>query len=243
MKNYFGLIVILFLMLTSCDKTEDKECLNPQQPSDCSVPSNLSSTYDLDIKQLAVKRMYEIKSPDTALFNIPTHWQDTIAEGLAAIYNSNFPEKDTIFDILSIHLNSHYLVTGKILVMLDSSYAWTQEWINLNQITGNSDIDSFLSDYDLSVTDKFHFIYTVVLETESQWNIQALANHLEGFPGVNIAELNYNVYLVEYVVPDIIYEKIGDLRYFEFVYGVRRWRFAVDETCAVTYDKKCNIPF
>ena len=33
MKNYIGLIVMLFLMLTSCDKTEcdktdDKECLN-----------------------------------------------------------------------------------------------------------------------------------------------------------------------------------------------------------------------
>ena len=28
MKNYIGLIVMLFLMLTSCDKTDDKECLN-----------------------------------------------------------------------------------------------------------------------------------------------------------------------------------------------------------------------
>lgn len=75
-----------------------------QVPSSCSAPSILLSEYDVDVKDLALSRILFLETADTAEINIPTSYQDTIWDGLAAIFNvySDF-QRDSVFDIYCIH--------------------------------------------------------------------------------------------------------------------------------------------
>ena len=64
---------ILLLALLLCATN-----LYAQLSSNCNAPAILLSEYDLDVKDLALKRIYQIKSPDTSSIIILQSYQDTI---------------------------------------------------------------------------------------------------------------------------------------------------------------------
>lgn len=217
--------------------------VDAQQESDCTVPPLLMSEYERDIKNLALRRMYQCQSSDTALVNIPTHWQDTIAEGLAAIYNSDYLERDTVFDVYSIHdINTNTIQASKtLLIEVDTSYSWTQAWQNLNTITDNSYLDSLVSSQGLYL----HAFYTSInyasLRVDSFLNMNAIGDSFEQVPG--IISVSQDSYIGG--AGKIIYDKIGDDWYFDFVYEwgdcpsgciySRLWSFKVSRDCSVDY--------
>ena len=234
MKHLFTLIIFLAVVTTS----------KAQIPSSCVIPAPLYQVYEQDIKNMAVRRMMDLQHPDTAFIEIPQAWIDTIGGGLAAIFNTAIPERDTIFNKYCVHdLANNYVVYQSILVAVDTSYAWTQPWQNINTVTGNPDIDSLILNYGFSI-DNFYFwsFGTVaVLSTGEFINIYALFDSLEMVPGVLYAEPNG----LFGVAGRIDYEQTGQDRYYDFYFqfndcfdgcdNYRKWSFKVNPDCSVEY--------
>jgi len=229
-------IGLLFIILVSF------QTLKAQIQSNCNATQVLQAYYDHDIKHLAVKRMFDLKSTNMDSITISERYQDTIRKGMAAIFNlTTLPERDSIFDKYCIHQAiSNYLYT-EIVVAVDKDYTWTQEWKNLKTITGISALDKLISRYGFAVT-RFSSIATyAVLTTNQIINIKPLCDSLETFAGVLFAEPQ----AVYGDGDEIIYTKIGNNRFYDFTvaYGdcqsgciaEHTFKFKVDNNCSVSY--------
>ena len=235
MKN-FTLVLILLVAVITCQA---------QVPSDCTIPPELATVYKSDIKNLALQRMYQLQTPDTALVSIPESYQDTIAEGLAAIFNAiSLPERDTVFNLYCIHAYPYLGAYLDIMIYVDTSYLWTQAWQNLNSITGNAYIDSLVVKYNLTVKDFYQGSWTyALLGTDLGLNNYSLIDSFAQEQGVIGGGINFFISADEGF--DIFYEKIGDDRYYIFDIGWgdciagcinhKRWEFKVSADCFVEY--------
>jgi len=163
-----------------------------QISSDCTVPSALQAAYDGDVKDLALKRMFQIQSPDTASIELIQSHQDTIWAGLAAIFNaSTLMGRDSVFDMYCIHTYNSWLMTTKsIRITVDTTYAWTAAWKALQTTTGNAPLDTLLATYGFQVTFYSSFSELAYLTTTQDINTYALCDSLETFAGVIEAKSN-----------------------------------------------------
>lgn len=233
---------ILFLLLLGLLKTGVGQIV----PSDCQPSDVLIDTYTWDVRNLTLRRMFELNSPDTALVQIPQVWQDTIIEGMAAICNAvSIPERDSVFNLYCVHdlVSSQYVITKELMVSVDTSYEWTQAWQNLETLTGDPMIDSIVTRYALEVTEFYNwsFAQVALLATDSIWNIYALIDSLETVQGVNYAEPNYLLG----TAGKILYQKTGSDRYYDFWFqwndcfdgcdNAHAWKFKVYDDCSVEY--------
>lgn len=216
-------------------------------PSTCSIPQILADQYRRDIRQLAVKRLFQLQSPDTALVSIPQAGIDSIAEGLAAIFNAtSIPERDSVFNICCVHnLNPFDGFGGYVgfIVKVDTNYAWTNAWQNLTTLTGDPLMDTILTRYHLTITNFYNWTIGnyAELAVDSSWNNFALIDSLEMVSGVLLAEVNSLVG----VAGKISYGVIGNSRYYGFAYewqdcfdgcdASRTWKFKVNADCSVEY--------
>ncbi|PKP52492.1 MAG: hypothetical protein CVT92_08670 [Bacteroidetes bacterium HGW-Bacteroidetes-1] len=221
------------------------QCANAQTPSTCTIPQELTDAYDRDIKSLALKRMSAVNSPDLHLINIPQSWQDTIAEGLAAIMNAHsLPESDTVFNIYCVHdLTTPFQIYNDLLIQVDVSYPWTVAWQNLNAITGNPNIDTLVTRYGLSVSAFYDWSFAdyALLHTDALLNIYSLIDSLVIVPGVISGEPD----AIIGTAGKIVYDKIGNKRYYDFYFqfndcfdgcdNYRKWQFKVNEDCSVDF--------
>jgi hypothetical protein len=220
-----------------------------QVPSNCAVTPVLASEYEMDIKYLALKRIFQIQSPDTALVRIPKDYTDTVAGGMAAIVNAvNNPQRDSIFNLYCVHnrTDNLYGLPGwpyGFTVKVDIAYPWTEAWQNLETITGDTLMDTILVRYSLYIQD-FYTSGTgnyAILNTDSIWNPKALEDSLEMVPGVIHATINGHLG----GAGKIVFDKISDERYFDFsvewgdcysgCFCFYRWKFKVSTDCQVTY--------
>ncbi len=230
----FCVIVFLFAVFTA--KT--------QTPSDCSIPAELSTYYERDIKNMALRRMDQLQSPDLQLIRIPSSWQDTIARGLAAILQSGLPEADSVFNRYCVHDNTSPMqIYQGLLIQVDLAYPWTQAWQNLNTITGNPYIDTLTTRYHLQLVQFFDWSFAdyALLHTDSLWNVYALIDSLTLEPGVLNGEPDYIIG----TAGRIEYDKIDDIQYINFWFqfndcfdgcdNYRKWKFRVNEDCEVNY--------
>lgn len=218
---------------------------NAQVTSSCNVPQILAHEYERDIKNLTIRRLYQLQSPDTFVIRIPQTWQDTIAEGLAAIFNAtSIPERDSIFNLYCVHDNTTpYQIYNELLVQVDTNYAWTQPWQNLNAITGNAYIDSIMIRYHYSVTQFFNWSIGnyALLRSDSLWNIYAIIDTLQMIPGVVHAEPNSIIG----AAGKMDYHVTGTDRYYDFYFEFndcfdgcdnwREWQYVVHSDCSVDY--------
>jgi hypothetical protein len=220
-----------------------------QVPSNCIVTPVLASEYEMDIKYLALKRIFQVQSPDTALVRIPQEYIDTVAGGMAAIVNAvNIPQRDSIFNIYCVHNRTDNLpgLTGwpyTFTVKVDISYPWTEAWQNLETITGDTLMDTILVRYSLYIQDFYNSGtgHYALLNTDSIWNPKALEDSLELVPGVIYASIEGHLG----GAGKIVFDKISDERYFDFTvqWGdcysgcicYHRWKFKVSGDCQVTY--------
>jgi len=223
-------------------------------PSSCEVPSLLRSTYEWDIKNLALRRMFEVQSPDTALVAIPQAWQDTILNGMGAILQAMaMPQRDTIFNAYCIHDRAPGMVfvDQQIMVSVDTTYAWTHQWQNMITQTGNSQIDSLLAKYDLHLLNFYNwsFASVAVLGTDSLWNTYALMDSIAQVPGVIYCEPNSMIG----TAGRINYSISGGNRYYDFVFewsdcfdgcdNSATWHFRVLPDCAVEFLGRSDFGF
>ncbi len=236
MKRITNLFLIIFLSVN----------IYGQIASDCTVPLLLKEEYGNDVKNMALRRMYEFQSPDTSLVKIPQAWQDTIIEGLAAILNvTGIPERDSVFNLYCVHdVFNDTIIYKEFLIKVDTSYTWTDAWHSLITLTGDTLMDTILTRYHLYVDDFYHWGAMgnyALLATDSSWNIYALMDSLKTVPGVLSADVN----LLMGDGSKIDYDKTGDERFYDFwlKWGdcmdgcsyAHVWHFKVNSDCSVEY--------
>ena len=163
-----------------------------QTPSDCTVPEVLQELYDKDVKGLAIKRMQELNSPDFARIEIPQTWQDSILEGMAAIFNApDLPESDSVFRIHCVHDMASSPALFGFIVGVETSSPIAQAWEAGNTLTGNAILDTLLTQYNFSLQNYISF-GAGVLYTDQILNLFALADSIVGsVPGVLYGEPDY----------------------------------------------------
>lgn len=229
-------ITLIFLSLICVDY------VNAQIPSNCDVSSILQEYYDRDVKHLALKRIYEQQSPAIDSIIIPQNYQDTIWTALAAVYNlTNFPPRDTVFDIYCIHQYSSFYIFYSIYVSIEPTCPWLQQWKNLITTTGIPALDSLLSIYGFTVTYYSNYLNVATLTTSQTLNVRPVCDSIETFDGVAYSEPKPT----DGDGDKINYTKIGTDRFFDFVIGYGdclcgctgslTLKFQVYEDCSVQY--------
>lgn len=234
----FVIFTLLFLVM--------RQGFSQIVPSSCEPPALLQTTYEPDISNLALRRIFELESPDTASIVIPQTWRDTILEGMAAILNAvSIPQRDSIFNLYCVHdLAAHpVFIYDQLIIFVDTSYSWTQAWQNLQTQTGNPLIDALMTQYQYQIVQftNLSFGSMAVIQTNSFWNILALIHQFEQIPGVQFAEPNSIVG----AAGRIQYNKTGTERYYNFEFqwndcfdgcdNSRTWKYRVFEDCSVQF--------
>jgi len=163
-----------------------------QIPSDCNIPIALSNHYDWDVKHLALTRIFTQQVADTNSIVISQAYQDTIWEGLSAIFNlTTNPQRDSVFDKYCIHQYGSCYLFNSFNVRIDTNYSWTLNWRNLITNTGIVELDLLLSTYGFQVTGYWSSMQTVTLTTSQNINIKPVIDSVETFSGVQYA-FNFN---------------------------------------------------
>jgi hypothetical protein len=232
------LLSLCFIISFSC-------VLVAQVPSNCTIPSQLINEYNKDIVQLATNYLVQTGNSDTVYIRIPQAYFDSVASGLAAIFNAaSIPERDSVYNLYCVHDHNGFPYDyAGYLVQVDTNYQWTHAWRALNTVTGDAYIDDITSTYSLHVVNYYNWSWGQYAElaTDSSWNVFALSDTFELSPGVITAEPNYLIGMAG----RIEYKVIGSDRYYNFYFefndcfdgcdNYHEWSFMVDSDCAVTY--------
>lgn len=230
----------LLLLLTVLQGTVAAQVL-----SSCVVPTELRQAYQRDFVNLSMRAMLQAQSPDTALVHVPARWLDSIAGGIAAIYNATvLPERDSVFNFYCVHdVASPIQTYAGYLMEVDTTYPWTNAWRNLTTLTGNPAMDTLLLKYDLHLTQYFNWSFGdyALLQTDSLWNNRALIDSLEMVPGIIYGEPDQIIGLAG----KIQLQFVGNDRYYDFYMefndcfdgcdNYRVWHFKVQPDCSVNY--------
>lgn len=214
-------------------------------PSTCIPSSLLLRNYEQEVRDLALQRMYAIKSADTALVGIPQKYQDTIMEKLAAVCNLDASiEADSIFRIYCIH-NFQTYPKFSIYANLDTSYAWTRAWQAGQMITGYGQLDTFLKAHNVYLESYFTLnsgSCIAVLSTEQIINTNAFMDSIVQFQGIPYAERS------QIMMPRAFYYNRTDTGSSKFIFNLgwgdcmmgcicsKRWYYTVYDDCSVAFD-------
>lgn len=194
---------------------------------------------------LALARMLEISSTDTNEIIVPWYHQDSIWRGLSAIFNTNsFSARDSIFDMFCIHDRINYASPSypAIYIRYDTTISWTHNW-QINQlVTGYSELDEFIAEYEYYIQASDPNYNFLVLNTQMLLNPSPVAELFSDFEGIVIA------------IPELItsngsriqYQVINGFQLFDFTLAWgdslagcvnnHTWSFRVDPgNCVVEY--------
>ncbi len=189
--KYFNL---LLLLLISCSA-------NAQTSSTCTPTVALAKCYTNDAKDMALERMFSIKSPDTVLIEIPQRWTDSMLSLIAAVHNLGTQyEADSIFNNYCVHRwpKQPWQPTS-IRLKVDTSYSWAKQWSRGKKNSGNAAIDAFLNMHGVSVIG-YDSIFAseylnnwAVLKASYPINFRAFADSIKKFPGALYYRFNSNI--------------------------------------------------
>ena len=218
-----------------------------QMPSSCNHSATFNSSFEEDVRELAILDMLVSGTADTSSVAVLPSYSEPIFRALAAVANTSntLSQADSIFNLYCIHNDRqvNYVANYDLLVSLDSNVPWTSNWLNLIIPSGNTTIDSLLTGHHYSIRKPFSFLPDLVLLTfDSVINIKPIIQQLTGMSGVNYAEGSALIGDPNYIT----HTKVGNISYLSFRLGwddcpsscirERIWTFSVDQTtCSVTY--------
>lgn len=215
---------------------------NSVMSQECSPTTALISAYQEDVKVMALERMVNSGTADTASLVVLPEYETDIWTALTAAFLDSSHDTDSVFDIFCIHKNYTRFNKHWIYVWVDTSIGWTANWVNGLSFSGHAPIDSILEGHEYMVTNFGFNPAALRLEFEEILNLDALVTFLELHEGVVFSER----------VPtfgesdQIIYEETGNTVIMHFVLGwgdcpagctgERTWMFEIDlENCYVSY--------
>jgi hypothetical protein len=222
-----------FLILVIC---------NSQVPSSCAVPNALLTNYKTDVRHLTIQRLIQINSPYKDSIAIPQIYQDSIWQGLSAIYNVNsILESDTVFDLFCIHTypNSYSTCHG-LRVSVNSAFSWTTQWQNLQIVTGYSALDNLMTTYGFTITNYYSWNLAIITTTQ-EINMEAFKDSLLTLDGIVAVNPSVAAGAGDYLT----YNSDGINKDINFVMGFDdcpsgcmahyTWKFRVYQDCSVEY--------
>lgn len=222
-------------------------------PSFCTAPDSIVANYKEDAGRLALRRVYRMNTTYTDSINIPGTWSDTVLNALIAVYNAtSLPARDTVITMYDIH-TFPYPEIRTVSVSADSNLSWMQQLRNNVIPTGNFSVDSIINKYYLNPYYYHTWFYmfshqTAELQSDSNLNIQILANHFEVIPGVYFAEPITHIgdgnNITDSVYPDFV-ELIYSFGWGDCYSGCisrRYWKFHVFPDCSVTFNGSWGTP-
>jgi hypothetical protein len=173
--KYAGIIACIILT-AACER-------ETFEPYGCNVSPKIDSLYRLDAYRLLLHEIYyDSLHPD----RVSPRFNETkvlkILGAFQAVYDLNVPERDTIIEQYDIHV---YPVLGlySISLKVDPSAGEIQNLVN-GQVTGNAQLDTFLSTYafDQVSTSMFYPDFNwITITSDSAWNLIPLWEHLKTF--------------------------------------------------------------
>jgi len=221
------LLAICFIQLTHLIYAQCEEDISPQ------IVANYSEIVEL----LALPASTGLFA-DSAIMN-------EIFMGMNAIFQAeDIAEVDTVFNIYCINSNyfsydSTFYNSMQFEFQLDTAVAWTENWINGSNMSGDSTIDSTLANID-------YYTFSLLGITLMQLNTAANYAYLEQFfsmqPG--ILEVTFQPSFIG-SGSFITYSLVDNIKYYDFQLGWgdcpsgcinrRTFSFSVDESCLVTF--------
>jgi len=242
MRNVY--LVFFVLALSSIESAA-------QVASSCIPTPQLIKAYKGDVVDMALERIYNLKSPDQYLVEIPQSYQDTIMGAIAAVYHLNTTfEADSIFLNYCIHRYRKF--NTPLSFVMDPGVSWINNWRNLNIHTGDIPLDHFLSIHGISLES---YDYTpghsnqdvAYLSSDHVINWKAFGDSLMTFNGCWGYGKMYQIGF-----GDIIQFDKDSVQHLEFGAGrgdcpsgcteYKIWLYAINDSCLVTLNSiKSNI--
>ena len=200
-KNIVCSILVGLALITSCTETKWK-LTGPggdiiSSDNDSNVPLLLREYYTEDAALLSVRRMHQIGGSLSNEVIIPSDIILMFYKSLIRVYNAmDLAARDSVISMYDIHAARRVpdVVLHELIVSVSLSRQWTHAWQEGNRLTGNTQIDDLILEYDLEL-DSFTLTHSgtsgyALLIADQPLNISALASHFEGIDGVNYAEAN-----------------------------------------------------
>lgn len=125
-----------------------------QTPSDCTPIRAMEKLYDTDAADMALERIFTLRNADTASIEIPQAYKDSAMRELAAVCNLGTQlEADSVFRAYCVHRSAQRrFMPLEFAVQVDTSDAWAKQWFRGNKLTGDAQIDGFLSRHGVEMT-------------------------------------------------------------------------------------------
>jgi hypothetical protein len=252
--KYISLFLIScsFIAFSSCEKND----ISPERKLPAiqnEISDSVRKYYTKDANVLSVRYMQESSDSDKVM--IDTYSREVFLKALSAVYKSNHPERDTIFNICKIHT---FPLEMKKMLLYFSDQAWNSNWLNnfMDTIipTGNKEFDPLVQNFHFyfcengTVINKYPVF--MVIESDILLNIEPLANRFEQVNGIITAEPN--AFLgdgddIEYKLKENSLQLIFSKKWGDCPSGCmfeRRWVFEIDKEGKVDllYTDGNNIP-
>lgn len=187
-------------------------------------------------------------------FQNGTTWMDSVAidpvpaqtalAALVAVYNSASPQRDTVVDLLDIHIYPH-IPLRSVILSADTSLDWVHQLVAGNIPTGNATIDNLMQQYDVVDVNPWNWIVDATQEftftTGTNWNLLPLTHLFEQIPGVHYCVVNGTVGDGDRITDSVFAEHV------EITYsygwgdcpagcgGFYSWVFSVAPDCSVQF--------
>ena len=211
--------------------------------STCTAPASVVTLYKKDAYRLAVRRCFTSHLPYKDSVRIDPVLFNTYLRALLAVYNATaLPARDTVCKYFPVHtLVSPDLNT--LMIEADSSKSWMHDFKNYVFPTSNATINNLLSKHSFTQTSYlvFNGADLVSFNSDSSWNINALANKFGAIPGVLYA--SSNVFSLDgWDLTDSINPNYTTLIY-KMAWGDcpsgcidhKYWKFRIYNDCSVSY--------
>lgn len=217
--------------------------IKAQNPSNCAVNHMLYQYYDKDVKNATLQWAAKCDSAYlTDSIAIPKMIEDSVWGALAAVFNAqNMPERDSVIDMYCIHQNVKNYIVQELIIIKDTSYDWSWEWVDEHMVSGLPIVDSILINYNFNLSHVFPSSEMVTFTTDQDINIRPLCEIMGMVDGI------------KYAVPNLTWGDGNEFRYrasgtdrflyFDKAWGDcmagcymhHIWQFKIDENCDVEY--------
>ena len=214
------------------------------QPYFCEAPDSILARYRDDADRMTIDQTFRYSSTWMDSVNINPEWAQTNLGALIAVYNSTSPERDTVVDLLDMHIYP-IIPLRTISVIVDSTLAWVHQLEAGNLPTGNTALNGLMQQYDVV---EYHFSSwapsanrVISFSTGTNCNTLALADRFGQLPDVAFANASGSAGDGDQITDSVYSDHIeitfgygwGDCpagcggRYY--------WKFSVQPDCAVEF--------
>jgi len=212
----------------------------------CPAPDSVQAMYQDDADRLALSRTFRNGTTWVDSVAIDPDWSATAMYALLAVYNADLPERDTVVDLLSIHVYPSVTLRS-VIVSADGALPWMQQLALGNLPTGTPSIDQLIADHGLTLANFYTWPgpstgdHIAVFEAEAHSNVLALAAMFAAVQGVSYAEPNGNLGDGNTITDSVYADHVRVV--YSFGWGdcpagctLRRyWEFSVYFDCSVVF--------